>query len=1030
MSINIIKSSQIADKGFVQTTAEQQAKKAAIEVKETDGKKINEIYSGVLSGIKRDDNIKYRIQYSGYINTRWDLSLDKSYLVVIGDNTYNVKPVTNVNGIQIGLTDSNSTSDYTGDYGYIPADGTFWISYSDEQQCMIIATRYDSEGMLISIYETTIDNESILLNEESVTFGKIYGKWVTIRDIPNKISSFYNVINGHKATGTFYIDFNKNKLFSIGKRFIFMYNNDIIGTYHVEKINHKTYTLIAGDYEFDDNDNLIISAKTTKKFHFCGSDDSNYDWCYVNFIDLDDEFIDIDDPNIIISPDTFKFFEITNNSDDELFNLPINSNFIDYNSYITNKIIDNKPFGEYYEYNYEYEKVELFNKTLSFEQNGPEHYGITTAQNDFKEHLNVNDTIQIIVDGKDIGISKIQANNIEAGQFYAIYGNIDNGYINYYPYYADIWNFYAALSGVETPSWTISINRNYLTSITSGTHNIIINKIKNIIKTRKEKTKKLEEKYLGLHFYKEPIDIEIFTHDDYCRNSGSYGLYLDTKLIDEDLINESIDIEFKIFKDNINYKIIVKNAVFNKNGGTSGSGTKYYYCMAENGNYQCDCELYINEEIDNSYTLINLGGFYLYPSEKWFQTYTIYISGEKPEIRFNFTTFNINDSVTVSIIRHTYDYHTIDHHYINQSQIDYNNLKNTPLLKIDNTSTTIFTYDYGNWGNQYTFLYPDKLIENEWYTLILGDFIESVQCKKMEWNYGNNNSLTLNVYDKTETAENYSKIFTKWLVVELGSDSGYYKLVLKNTNYNINGGNKPISLIKGKIEYNKLQDNFIKSIIVPGEGPNTIKIQMNEIYNSSYSTTPNIATEQYTVCLGWKNKATNSYVTISGGVDQVCHAGDGTIAGGYGNIIGDTMGYNTPFASTISGGTTNKIQGSDYYQTIVGGAYNITQNEAEVAGGYCNISNTGEDEKDKTIFSIGNGNYLYSRDPQNIRHNAIEVRRNGDLYIPDTQLIGQPIPETEDTYDHMTIPMINVLEYIRSLEQRIKDLEEKHKDTE
>lgn len=39
MSINIIKSSQIADKGFVQTTAEQQAKKAAIEVKEAEKKK-------------------------------------------------------------------------------------------------------------------------------------------------------------------------------------------------------------------------------------------------------------------------------------------------------------------------------------------------------------------------------------------------------------------------------------------------------------------------------------------------------------------------------------------------------------------------------------------------------------------------------------------------------------------------------------------------------------------------------------------------------------------------------------------------------------------------------------------------------------------------------------------------------------------------------------------------------------------------------------------------------------------------------
>lgn len=53
----------------------------------------------------------------------------------------------------------------------------------------------------------------------------------------------------------------------------------------------------------------------------------------------------------------------------------------------------------------------------------------------------------------------------------------------------------------------------------------------------------------------------------------------------------------------------------------------------------------------------------------------------------------------------------------------------------------------------------------------------------------------------------------------------------------------------------------------------------------------------------------------------------------------------------------------------------VTNNDREVAFGKYNLSNTGDDSSEKTIFSIGNGT------DENNRSNALEVRENGDVYL-------------------------------------------------
>ena len=53
----------------------------------------------------------------------------------------------------------------------------------------------------------------------------------------------------------------------------------------------------------------------------------------------------------------------------------------------------------------------------------------------------------------------------------------------------------------------------------------------------------------------------------------------------------------------------------------------------------------------------------------------------------------------------------------------------------------------------------------------------------------------------------------------------------------------------------------------------------------------------------------------------------------------------------------------------------VTNNEHEVAFGTYNVSNSGPESSEKTIFSIGNGT------SEDDRKNAVEIKENGDVYL-------------------------------------------------
>ena len=127
----------------------------------------------------------------------------------------------------------------------------------------------------------------------------------------------------------------------------------------------------------------------------------------------------------------------------------------------------------------------------------------------------------------------------------------------------------------------------------------------------------------------------------------------------------------------------------------------------------------------------------------------------------------------------------------------------------------------------------------------------------------------------------------------------------------------------------------------------------------------------YTTASGKSSHAEGNYTTASG---QYSHA-----EGSYTTASGETS--HAEGQSTQANGNDSHAEGG---WTTASGNYShaegdttIANNEAEHACGRCNVSSSASTtfgDSGNTLFSVGNGTY------QN-KHNAFEIRQNGDIYI-------------------------------------------------
>lgn len=115
-----------------------------------------------------------------------------------------------------------------------------------------------------------------------------------------------------------------------------------------------------------------------------------------------------------------------------------------------------------------------------------------------------------------------------------------------------------------------------------------------------------------------------------------------------------------------------------------------------------------------------------------------------------------------------------------------------------------------------------------------------------------------------------------------------------------------------------------------------------------------------------RGKSTNNY-TFS--------ANNGEAKRGYSSAFGSSIANNTYGFATGAGSKANG------HSSFVSGWYTNSNNDNEAAFGIYNNSvsaSTTFGDSGNTLFSVGNGN------DDNKRHNAFEIRQNGDIYIADT----------------------------------------------
>lgn len=148
----------------------------------------------------------------------------------------------------------------------------------------------------------------------------------------------------------------------------------------------------------------------------------------------------------------------------------------------------------------------------------------------------------------------------------------------------------------------------------------------------------------------------------------------------------------------------------------------------------------------------------------------------------------------------------------------------------------------------------------------------------------------------------------------------------------------------------------------------------------------NEVTARLGVAIGYKNKATNT--------DSIAIGYQNTSGGSASVAMGDTCEAN---------GTSSTAMG---YKTKATGAYSSTfgentqaTNEGEVAMGVYNKSTTSTDASEQTSFSFGIGT------SDTDRANALEIKKNGDVYIGDKSLSKVATSGSyNDLSDKPTIP--------------------------
>ena len=156
--------------------------------------------------------------------------------------------------------------------------------------------------------------------------------------------------------------------------------------------------------------------------------------------------------------------------------------------------------------------------------------------------------------------------------------------------------------------------------------------------------------------------------------------------------------------------------------------------------------------------------------------------------------------------------------------------------------------------------------------------------------------------------------------------------------------------------------------VVGGRG---ITVTSGETADTINCTVPASASSgNYSIMFGQPASSGNASgsKTITGGQWSKAYA-EGSVA------LGQMNESRGSWAWAIGNGTSAVGQAA-----FACGEHNSTNNPAEFTCGYATITSGGSDTSIMTLFTVGNGKYQGGYQ----RHNALDIRMNGDIYISDT----------------------------------------------
>lgn len=225
------------------------------------------------------------------------------------------------------------------------------------------------------------------------------------------------------------------------------------------------------------------------------------------------------------------------------------------------------------------------------------------------------------------------------------------------------------------------------------------------------------------------------------------------------------------------------------------------------------------------------------------------------------------------------------------------------------------------------------------------------------------NSLVLGYYNSGDSYWNSQASGQGSLACGIRCTASNYYSIAVGYNNNAIGGNGSLAqgymtLASGNRSHSEGLSTSATSDASHAEGYETTA-SGNYSHAEGWNTTAN---GQGSHAEGKKTQALNNYAhsegNVTSGIGEFSHSeGWGTKANDdYTHAEGRETSAMTAGAHTEGYGT----KALNYY---------------EHAQGWYNVSNTGSTDADKTLFSVGNGT------ANNARHNAFEIRKNGDIYI-------------------------------------------------